>query len=565
MSADDFASFFKSKVDSIREATATASVPDIQSRAVPRFDNFSSVTVQEVLHVVGNVPPKQCKLDPVPTWLVKKAATLFAPILCNLCNASLEAGVVPAFQKHAIVRPLLKKPTLDPDDLKSYRPVSNLTFTSKLVERIVATRLLQHINSNSLLPERQSAYRCFHSTETTIAAVHNDLILAADAGQVTGLMLLDLSSAFDTVDHQILLSVLQQRFGVGGLALQWFCSYLGNRTQTIVVNGHHSATLQLNCGVPQGSVLGPIKFISYTEDVIRIFSNNRVSHHLFADDKQAYASTSLNGVDLVRHRLRDCVTEVGSWCASRRLQLNATKTELAWFGKHSQLMKLTDTDTSVQLDATAIQPVEVVRDLGVLFDSELSMKQHVAKVASVCFYQLRRLRQMRHLVGQELTTQLVHAFILSRLDYGNSVLAGLPKATTAPLQRVQNAAARLIFNLRMTDHVTPALQQLHWLPVNYRITYKLCTMMHSVHTGQCPAYLSNMVTAVASSPPRLGLRSADTALYRKPRCRTSIGQRSFAYSGPEAWNSLPVALHDITDSKQFRKQLKTFLFKSAFC
>jgi len=150
--------------------------------------------------MLKKVPPKHCDLDPVPTWLVKKAAVVLAPVLCQMCNASLSSGTLPESQKHAIVRPLLKKPKLDPDDLNSYRPISNLTFTSKLVERVVAARFMKHVDDHTLLPARQSAYRRFHSTETAIPAVHNDLIHAADADHVTALVLLDLSSAFDTVD-----------------------------------------------------------------------------------------------------------------------------------------------------------------------------------------------------------------------------------------------------------------------------------------------------------------------------------------------------------------------------
>ena len=184
-------------------------------------------------------------------------------------------------------------------------------------------------------------------------------------------------------------------------------------------------------------------------------------------------------------------------------------------------------------------------------------------MTSTCFYQLRRLKHVRHSVGQELTAQLVHAFVLSRLDYGNSVLAGLPKSTIAPLQRVQNAAARLILGLRARDHVTPALRQLHWLPVHQRIQHKLCTMMHSIHYGMCPVYLADIVSATADNPTRPGLRSAGGTLYRLPRCRTSMGERGFSYSGPRAWNALPSTLRDISDRARFRKLLKTHLFDSS--
>ncbi len=148
-------------------------------------------TIKEISDIVNNSPPNHCDLDPLPTWLLKKAMSVLAPVLCHLCNASLSAGVLPTTQKHAIVRPILKKPTLDADDLSSYRPISNLSFISKTIERVVAARLLHHVDSHQLLPDRQSAYRRFHSTETAIAAVHNDLVVAADADHVSALVLLD--------------------------------------------------------------------------------------------------------------------------------------------------------------------------------------------------------------------------------------------------------------------------------------------------------------------------------------------------------------------------------------
>jgi len=146
---------------------------------------------------------------------------------------------------------------------------------------------------------------------------------------------------------------------------------------------------------------------------------------------------------------------------------------------------------------STIRSLKSVRDLGVQLDSKLAIKAHVSNVASSCFYKLRRLRQIRRFVGQEVPAKLVSAFILSRLDYCNSVLAGLPRSNIEPLQRVLNAAARVL-NLRQSDHITPALQQLHWLPIESRITftYKLCLIMHLVYTNRAPQYLADCVQTV---------------------------------------------------------------------
>jgi len=188
------------------------------------------------------------------------------------------------------------------------------------------------------------------------------------------------------------------------------------------------------------------------------------------------------------------------------------------------------------------------------------------KTAATCFYHIRRLRQVRRRVGQEVTQQLVLALITSRLDYCNSVLAGLPASTLEPLQRVQNAAARLVFGLRRYDHVTPSLIQLHWLPVSYRIKFKLCCLMHAVHHSRSTTYLTATVQPVNASRSRSGLRSSATSLldYSLPRLRTKFGERAFSHAGPSTWNALPDNIRTVADPVKFRKLLKSYYFTRAY-
>jgi len=179
----------------------------------------------------------------------------------------MQSGIFPPLLKQARVLPRLKKPTMDPDTCSSYRPISNLSFISKLIERVVVKGFTTHVSDFNLFPNRQSAYRSFHSTETAVLSNHDALVRSIDSNQVSLLVLLDLSAAFDTVDHSILLSVLSNRFCVDGTALDWFRPYLSNRTQSFIYNHQQTESCPVTCSEPQGSVLGPLEFAAYTEDI----------------------------------------------------------------------------------------------------------------------------------------------------------------------------------------------------------------------------------------------------------------------------------------------------------
>ena len=190
-----------------------------------------------------------------------------------------------------------------------------------------------------------------------------------------------------------------------------------------------------------------------------------------------------------------------SFCLPNLMFLAST----VWFGSRANLQKIATADLSLLIDGNVIHRVDSVRDLAVTLDSELTLQRHVNKVASLCFHHIRRLKQVCKLLGPGVATTLVSAFVLSRLDYCNAILAGLPKTTIAPLQRAQNAVARLVAQLGPRDHVSNALRDLHWLPVQQRITYKLCLLMHLVHNDRAPVYLADSVTATANISRRIRL------------------------------------------------------------
>ena len=247
-----------------------------------------------VLKIINSASAKSCELDPIPTTLLYENLDILLPTITNIINTSLTTGIVPPDLKTAIVKPLLKKPSLDKNLLKNYRPISNLPFLSKILEKVVLHKLLSHLQENNLSNPFQSAYRQGRSTETILLRIVNDILSSLDNDNISVLLLLDLSAAFDTLDHQILLSRLNSAFGIQSTALQWFHSYLSDRYQSTSVNNSSSSPSQLMYGVPQGSVLGPILFVLYTTPLSNTIANHSVNHQLFADDTQLQKSAPLS-------------------------------------------------------------------------------------------------------------------------------------------------------------------------------------------------------------------------------------------------------------------------------
>jgi len=370
-SANDFANYFVNKIDTIRQTTSSAPAPAINCRILPdQLKFFRPTTSAEVQSLISKSAPKQCTLDPIPTWLLKQINGIMSPVIAAMCNASFKQNTMPQSQKTAIVHPLIKKTSLDPSELSSFRPISNLSFVSKILERLVDNRLTEHINKHSLLPPTQSAYRTNHSTETALVRVHNDIVTAIDHGDVGALVLLDLSAAFDTVDHPILFDILRDRFGVEGDALNWIQSYLTDRFQVVNFVSSNSVAFPVKCGVPQGSVLGPRQFISYIEEMASVFTKHDVNLHGFADDMQGLLTASPSCITATTATLTETVTEVEINCSSRRLQLNPKKTEIIWFGSAANLRKLNPSDMNLNLDGTIIHPADTVRDLILRFQND---------------------------------------------------------------------------------------------------------------------------------------------------------------------------------------------------
>ena len=527
---------------------------------------FVPPSISDVVRMVKSSPSKQCQADPLPTWLLKESIDILAPFLTVLLSTSLRNAEVPATWKHAVVLPLLKSPGLDCAEVRNFRPVSNLPFLSKLLERVVNSQIVAHLMNNDLMPRDQSAYRRGHSTETAVLRIYNDIVEAIANGRLALMGLLDLSSAFDTVDHDILARRLELTFGLKGLTLSWLRDYLHGRTQSVCWAGSMSATRRVCCGVPQGSVLGPLLFLLYVSDIGHIVRSSGLAAHVYADDVQVLGSCLPMESEWLRHKFKECISLVQRWTADNRLSLNPGKTDLLWFSTPRRRHLISRDPITVGGVDIAISTE--TRLLGVLLDETLSFEGHIGNVTRICHYHLRKIRDIRRFLPTPDAIKLVRAIILARVDYCNSVLLGLPATQLRRLQSVINVACRLIFGARKYDHVTPLLRDsLHWLPISERIIYKRCWLtFRAVHDPSCPRYLSELITRHSTGDQGMKLRSSlGLQLVVPPPSKTAtFGDRSFFRGNPQLWNSLPRDVTTVISPELFSKKLKTYLFSNSY-
>jgi len=561
--ANSFVNFFDAKIQKIRETfTASSNFPIGKSITnTPTLSHFKSVTEEEVRKTILSTNNKHCHLDPIPTTLLKSCLECLLPSLTKLINTSIEVSTFPNTWKCATVTPLIKKQSLDVEEMKNFRPVSNLCYMSKIAEKIVLKQIDTHMEIYNLHEPNQSAYRSKHSTETALVKIVNDLLLAVDKRKCVMLVMLDMSAAFDTVDHSILLNRMESSFGITNEANNWLCSYFGNRSQSVQIRGAMSDAVELASGMPQGSILGPKGYPAYVSPIFRIAQQHGVSMHMYADDTQLYADFDVTNFSEVKNKMEKCIADIREWLSLNCLKLNDDKTELLIIGQPTQLNKI-DKYPTITIGNTVVKSVPSARNIGAVLDCRLKMTEQVNSVCGSCYAGLRSLGKIRSFLTVESATILVHSFITCRLDNLNSLLIGLPGCLLQKLQRIQNHAARIVTRLHKHDSISSTLKTLHWLPIEERIDYKVILLTFKALNSLAPSYLIDMFH---SKENLRSLRSSGQALLIVPQTRLiTVGDRAFSAYAPKLWNSLPQTMREDKDLNSFKTNLKTYLFKRAF-
>ena len=587
---DDFANFFDKKVNDIRSSFSpphtnpssppsphplplphlSASTPhlpfpspdprlDHLPPSRPTFHKFSTLSHDAVLQLITSSRPTTCALDPAPSPLIQATAQALLPYYTHQINSTLTSGRFPASLKSARVTPLLKKPSLDPTEVKHYRPVSQIPFLGKSIERAMAEQLKLFLHQNDILDDYQSGFKSGHSTETALLAVTESLRCAKARSLSSVLISLDLSAAFDTVNHQILLAILEE-VGITGSALNLMASYLSDRFYQVSWRGSLSEPRGVNTGVPQGSVLGPLLFSIYTTSLGSVIRSHGFSYHCYADDTQLFLSFPPADTQ-VESRIANCLADISKWMAAHHLKLNLDKTELLFIpGK-----RCPHRDMSITIEDTVVKTAPTARILGVILDDKLSFSDHIAATARSCRFQLYNIRKIRPCLTDDAAKLLIQATVISRLDYCNSLLAGVTGCVLKPLELIQKAAARLVFNHPKFTHSTRLLRDLHWLPISDRIKFKTLTLAYRAVNGTAPPYLRALVRP---HTPSRSLRSSSAGLLSAPSLQAPDGRlkrsQLFSVVAPTWWNKLKdKAITTAETLSTFRRRLKTHLFQGA--
>ena len=468
---------------------------------------------------------------------------------------SLSSGVFPQTLKTAVIKPLLKKNNLEKTSMNNYRPISNLPFLGKIIEKAVFQQLNYFLTVNSCFNVFQSGFRPHHSTETALVEVFDDIRLNTDHGRSSVLVLLDLSAAFDTVDHDILLDRLENWVGLSGTVLDWCASYLKGRDYFVSIVNFKSEQTKITCGVPQGSILGPLLFNIYMLPLTQIIEKKQIDYHNYADDTQLYISMSPGDHSPIQ-ALGKCMEQISEWMCHNFLQLNREKTEVVVFGPKEERLKI-----SLQLQSLQLKTSDQARYLGVVMDSDLNFKNHIQTITKSSYYHLKNISRIKGLMSQQDLEKLVHAFIFSRVDYSNSIFSGLPKKSIRRLQLIQNAAAQVLTKTKRVDHITPVLRSLHWLPVTQRIDFKILLLAYKALNCLGPKYIRDLLVQYEPSRP---LRSSGAGLLCVPKFRTKHGESAFSFYAPYIWNKLPENIRSAESLSSFKSRLKAHLFTAAF-
>ena len=514
------------------------------------FTAFQPISVNSVYRLLCELPSSKASgVDKISSKIIKIAAPIISNPLTYIFNQSMTQCIFPNDWKVAKVTPIFKNGKRNLPG--NYRPISVLPAISKIMERIMYTQLYNYLSENNLLSEHQFGFRKNHSTATALLDCTNDWYINMDRKLFNLVVFIDLKKAFDTVDHQILLSKLEL-YGIKGNALLLLKSYLSERKQKCHINGHFSSECDLKCGVPQGSILGPLFFLIYINDLSNCL--NKTQARLFADDTNVTA-TGINIVD-VESAVNADLENLRMWLLANKLSLNVTKTEFMIIGSHQKLKQTGNYQPVVKIGGKQIKQVNKSKTLGVVVDQHLNWSSNTENICKKISTGLGAIRRVKEYVDKKTLLSIYHAIIQPYFNYCCEVWNVFGETQCARLQKLHNRAARILENLPNEISQENALLALNWKPLNQQRKIAKAKIMFKILNDLGPKCLKKLFT-LREDVLGYNVRNNSGKLCL-PQPRTNSMKKSLMFDGAQIWNSLP---SDVRNCKSF----STFKRKIAAC
>ncbi len=543
--------YLNASIDNINwEPTPT--LADFINCRVPPNNNFQipPITEQFVAKFLSKLDIKKSTgLDNLGANILKMTSLYITHTITHICNLSIKTNTFPDVWKEAKIIPLFKKNSTQ--DLNNYRPISILPILSKILEKHVALYLYQFLHSHELLTSRQSGFRAKHSCETALHQMLDEWLTDINKQESVGILFVDFSKAFDLVDVKILLKKLKA-YKLGESALQWFASYMGERKQRVKINATYSQNLLVKSGVPQGSILGPLLFLIYINDLPLQPTLNTTS--MFADD--ATSSASGKTPSDVEQKLQLKALNMENWCTSNKMVLNVGKTKVMLLTSKQKLNRQETTPSlNVMIQGKSLIQVKCEKLLGVQIDQSLSWDEQIKKQKQTILFKITLLKKIKTYLPLSTRKIFYNFYIKPHFEYCNTIWINSTETNLNKISKLQKYAARVILDEKLQrENTTPSnvlFQRLDWINFKQNARFRQALLVFKSLNNLTPQYMRDMFKYVHEIIPRTLRSSAQNKLHQP-----AAHPKSIRFNGPKIWNSLNYQVRNAKSVEQFKKLYK---------